>query len=75
MYVCHLILTCSGFPIPHGEERQRELATRIWKWDLHISTLQSINIINNNKNFNNNLHLNFYFPKILIKPSFILGKG
>ena len=35
--VCHLFSTCSGFPIPRGEARQRELATRIWKCHLHIS--------------------------------------
>ena len=57
--VCHLIPTCSRFPIPRGEARQRELATRIWKCHLHISTVFNTpvgNIINNN--FNNNLHLN-----------------
>ena len=35
--VCHLILTCSRFPILHGEARQQELATWIWKCHLHIS--------------------------------------
>ena len=37
--VCHLILTCSGLPIPRGEARQCELATRIWKCYLHNSTV------------------------------------
>ena len=34
----YLILTRSEFLIPHSEVRQRELANRIWKCHLHIST-------------------------------------
>ena len=37
--VCHLILTCRGFPIPCGEARQCELATQIWKCHQHTSTV------------------------------------
>ena len=76
---CHLIPTCSGFPIPRGEARHRELATRIWKCHLHLhgcqnssrstlSTTASTTITTSTATCS----LTFTFPKILTKPRSIL---